>query len=460
MTEPTTPTAEVTEVTEERPHPLTPLVQVWVWIVGMAFFVGRQLLENPTQPIPADLARFPWWLAIVGVLGLVSIASNLWNWYTTRFVVTPTELRVEHKGVEHESKRVAYTRIQSVDVTQRFAARLLGMAELTIDVGGGSPIRLQYLSRTRATHLRDVLLARAHRHEADADAGASDLFSDTRPSDRVLVTIPTQELLLGAALSHELIALVVVTAIPLVIGVIVGQVLLIGGGLLPLVFSIGGFLSKRVIGQFNYTLAETSGGLRITRGLTSLTSETIPAHRVQAIRLHEPVLWRRIGRTRVDLSYLGLRKLTTDEDQAGASSIMLPIGSPDAVRTALHAVWPGLDLDAIVLNAAPRRARWIAPLAWPWLGWGVDDRVLVIRRGWWTRTTWILPHARLQSLRMSAGPVLRRLGLATVDAHTSDVGTSASMIMTDADARLFLAEESHRAREARGTQRLLGIVRA
>lgn len=442
---PITAALDTAIVSEERPHPLTPIVQVWVWLVGIAVFVGRQLLEAPSDLSPLDPGRFPWWLAVMVVFALASIGRNLWNWWTTRFVATASELRVEHKGVEHESKRIAYSRIQSVDITQRFAARLLGMAELTIDVGGGAPVRLQYLSRTRAVELRDFLLTRAHGREPGQPAETS-AWDDRGGDDVVLLRVPPRELLLGAALSHDLLALLLLAAVPLGIGLALGQPLLVGGGVLPLVFTIGGFLSHRVIGQYNYTLATSPTGMRITRGLTSLSSETVPVNRVQAIKISEPVLWRLTGRARVDLSYLGKQQLTTDEDQAGASSIMLPIGRPDDVRIAVDAVWPGVDVDAIPLRPAPAAARWLVPLSWPWVGYGWDDRVLVFRRGWWTRTTWVLPHARLQSVRAATGPLRRRLGVATIEVHTSELTGTATTFMTDEQASHFLFEELDRAR--------------
>lgn len=447
------PAASEAVLTAERPHPLTPLVQAWIWLVGTALFVGRQLLETPDLT-GLPLTRLPPWLLGFVALMVLSLGVNLWNWWTTRFVVTEHELRVEHRGLQHESKRVAYTRIQSVDLTQPFAARLLGLAQLSIDVGADATIRLQYLSRTRASELRDALLHRAHGRRAPVEGVPTSAWDDSGARDRVLLHVPPGELILGAALSHELLLLIGVTAIPLVAGVIVGQVLLVGGALVPMLVAIGGFLSRRVIGQFNYTLAETPAGLRISRGLTSLSSGTVPTHRVQAIRIAEPVLWRRIGRARVDLAVLGSGGLTSDEDQAGSSSIMVPIGRPADVRVALRAVWPGLDLDALALRPAPARARPAAPLTLPSVAHGWDDLVVVFRRGWWTRTTWIIPHARLQSALIEQGPLTRRLDVATVSLFTGELVGRATTLMEADEARAFVFAEMARARTARADELL------
>lgn len=435
---------------EERPHPLTPIVQVWIWLVGGAYFIVREFAESGGKDPRQMWSDTPWFFIVAAVVGVLSIVASLWQWWTTRFVVTPSELRIEHRGVGHDTKRVAFQRIQSVDVTQPFAARLLGLAQLTIDVGGSQPIKIEYLSRGRAVELRDLLLHRAHGRRGAAEAHATSALTDAGDADRVLIKVPPAELLLGAVLSHELLAMIAVTAIPFVIGVFLGEPLLVGGGILPMLFAIGGFLSKRVLGQWNYTLAETPAGLRITRGLTSLSSETLPVHRIQGIRLAEPVLWRRIGRARVDLTFVGMGKGSSDGEGLQATTVLLPIGRPADVATALHAVWPGFELDAIPLTPAPSRARLLAPLALPWIAHGWDDILLVLRRGWWTRVTAVLPHARLQSVRISQGPVERRLGVTSVEAHSAaTLGQNPAVFMTDADAALFLRGEAARARLAR-----------
>ncbi len=448
--------AEASVVSEERPHPLTPLVQAWIWLVGTALFLGRQVLESARDLAELRFADLPPWLLGFVAIMVVSLGVNLWNWWTTRFIVTDRELRVDHRGLRHESKRVAYTRIQSVDVTQPFAARLLGMAQLTIDVGADAPIRLQYLARGRATELRDALLHRAHGHAAPGEAVSTSAWDDTGAGDRVLLRVPPGELVLGALLSHELLLLIAATGAPLVAGLVAGgEVLLVAGALIPLLLAIGGFLSRRVLGQFRYTLAETPAGLRITRGLTSLSSGTVPVQRIQAVRIAEPVLWRRIGRARVDLAVLGLGGLTTDEDQAGSSSIMLPIGRREDVRVALDAVWPGLDLDAVPLRPAPRRARPVAPLTLRTVAHGWNAQVVVLRRGWWTRTTWVIPHARVQSARIEQGPVSRRLDVVHVALHTGELVGRATTLMDAAEARAFVFAELDRARTARTDELLV-----
>ena len=452
-----TPPGAPAAPTEERPHPLTPVVQAWIAIGAMVWFALQELangggLFNDL----GNLAALPWW-AIPGVLFLsVSLGLGLWEWWTTRFVIDADELRIEHRGLVHESKRIAYQRIQSVDVRQPLAARMLGLAELTIDVGADSSTRLAYLGRARAVELRDQLMARAH-GLGDVQVlppGGASAWDDLGAADRILIRLSPIELIVGALLAHELWMIVAALGIPMVLGVAFDlPMIAVGTGLVPLVLGAGGFLSRRVVSQFNYTLAETPAGLKITRGLTTLASQTVPVKRIQAIRVSQPVLWRLIGRYRIDLVVLGLGDLTDNGESSGGANVLLPIGDSAQVRTALRAVWPWVDLDAVRIVGSPPRARWLAPLAFPWLGHGFDDRVVVARMGWLTRSQVVVPHARLQSVRAHQGPLQRRLAVATVALHTSELLGQSSILHLDAHlARRFVLDEMTRARGARGAE--------
>lgn len=439
----------------ERTHPATPLVRVWLVLVALAWFVASELVNGGLSGL-ADLGRLfaGQWLLLALGLGLVgSLAIGWWSWFTTRFHVTEEELRIENSGAFTESRRIAYSRIQSVDINQPFAARLLGLAELVIDVGGGGDAtKLSFLTRRRAGELRDHLLARAHgvRTPGGAPHVPSSAWDDLAADDRILVRLHPGEIILAALLSLELLVLVAAFAVPFVAGIVLDQPLIaVGGGLVPLALALWGYLAKRVIGQFNYTLALTPAGLRITRGLTALSSQTVPAHRVQAIQVAQPVLWRLIRRYRVDVTVLGALEVDAGGD-VNSTTLLLPVGTADQVRVALDAVWPGLRLDAIAFTPSPSRARWLEPLAAGWNGHGFDALVLVARHGWFLRREFVVPHARLQSVALAQGPLARRLGLASVALHTSNPLGGGRIVHVDAaTARALVLDEMSRARTAR-----------
>jgi len=453
----------------ERAHPLTPFVRGWLFFVAMIGWIGKDYLPNSSRSGSSFEQWNPLYIGLVVlVIALLIGLSGLVTWLTTKFVADETELSVETGWLFRRSNRIAYSRIQSVDMVQPLAARIFGLAEVKIDVGGEGATKLQYLTRARATELRDYLMRRAHGQQvsvAESNASAAtNVLDDLGATDKVLIRVPAKDLIIGALLSHELLFIVLGFLLPaatvfgvgLLIATFTGRDIptanfAIGFGLLfPMAMAIFSFLSKRVLGQFNYTLAETRAGLRITRGLTSLTSQTVPANRIQSIRIAQPILWRLIGRSRLDIEVLGYGSLTGDEDSSGTSTILLPIGTQQMVDTALHAVWPGLRLDQIQFRRNPERSKVLDPLTYGWLAYGLDDQVVVARTGWLTRIQSIVPHARLQSVRVTQGPWERKLELANLEFHTTGLLKRHAIHHLDAaDARRLLFDEADRAKTAR-----------
>lgn len=463
---PPTPEPEPTGKVVERAHPLTPLVRGWVAVVAVGWALLQEQLPGRHQG-----ENLPWWVFVLAIfaVALIGLVAGFISWRFTKFIADETELRVESGWISRRSRRISYTRLQSVDVMQPLAPRLLGLAEVRIDAGAHDSTKLRYLSRKRAYELRDFLMLRAHGaqvsvHEARAQT-SDPLFVDVAASDKVIVTVQPHELLLGALVSHDLLSLLIAFGLPFAVvwGIStfthlpmesILPVVAVASGL-PLLISIGQYFARRVAAQFNFTLAQTQAGLRITRGLTNLTSQTVPVYRIQSIRLSQPLFWRPLRRYRVDLEVLGLGEATTRESSSNVSTLLLPIGSKAQVDAALDAVWPGLSLGAIRFAGSPRRARLLDPLAYSWNAYGLDDEVVVTRRGWLTRHQSIVPHARLQSVAAYQGPVERLLGLANVTFHTTGLLHTHAVIHVAADvARTLVYEEADRAMSSRDTELL------
>ena len=187
----------------ERPHPLTPLVRGWLILVAIAIGWGREIVTSASgdQFEPGGLA---WFLPVIGVVVLLAAIAGLVTWYFTRFVIDDEELRVETGAIFKKSTKIPFERLQSVDIIQPLAARMVGLAELRLDAGN-STTKLRYLSRGKASRLRDYLLTRAHGQQAsirdlDQEAAAS-IFTDLGVADRPLVHVPPQRLIVSFLLS-------------------------------------------------------------------------------------------------------------------------------------------------------------------------------------------------------------------------------------------------------------------
>ncbi len=440
---PSDPTASSGGTLVERPHWLTPLIRGWVVLLAISIGVGRELIPDGREP--SRLPPMEWLVPVVAAACLVAAATGFATWRFTRFVVNRTEVRIDTGAVFRSSKRIAVERIQSIDVVQPFAARLFGLAEVQIDVGGEST-KLRYLSRNRAYELRDYLLARAHGHRVTPEQTAQEhsptaILADLHAGDEVLVRVRTSTLLLAAVTSHEFFGILVTGFVAASFAWWLHQPWLALGFGIPTISTLLGFIGRRVTGQFNYSLTRRPTGLRISRGLTSLTSQSLPARRVQAVQISQSLAWRALGLYRIDLEVIGWGEQTDEEGTSGISTIMLPAGSADQVRVALAALWPAADYTGVELAAAPQRARWLHPFSAAFLGWGFDDRIIVTRHGWLVRRWQVVPLARIQSLRVSQGFVTRSMGVADLHVHTAGRGLAVHAAGIDA-AQLRAAREA------------------
>ena len=442
----------------ERPHPLTPLIRGWLVLVAIVVGLGRELVPDgsPTEDGPGF--SFGWLLAAVVVAVVLAAVAGFFSWYFTRFVIDSDELRIETGAVFKNSKKVPFERLQSIDIIQPFAARIFGLAELRLEVGSGdSTIKLRYLTRRQAAQLRDYLLTRAHGEPAivTAPGAEASIFTDLSSADKVLVTVSPQRLVASFLLSSEWLASFVAVVGTLIVTGIIGVVTFALPALIPAAVGAFSLISRRLVGMFNFTLAQSIRGVRVTRGLANLTSQSIPVNRIQGLRVTQPLLWRRFGWYRLDVSVLGYGTNEGEDNDSSATTVLLPVADADQVRLALSRVLPGVDLQGIELHPSPReRVRWLRPYDFWTLRYGYDDRVVITEHGWLTRTRNVVPHAKTQSVRLYQGPLQRALRLADVhfDITRGPVVAVARQIDQIA-ARALVLSELDRARAARAADR-------
>lgn len=98
-------------------------------------------------------------------------------------------------------------------------------------------------------------------------------------------------------------------------------------------------------------------------------------------------------------------------------------------------------LTALVLVAVERR----------WAAWGYLERDddLLVRRGVLVRRLSVVPYGRMQYVDVTAGPLARRLGLATVTLHTAAAATDAFVPGLRADEATRLRDRLAALGEAR-----------
>lgn len=441
----------------ERLHPVTPVLRSWRVLVVLLFLYaqerGRSAVDG--RGLPGHLELLIALAALVGCV-VVAVAASALSWRATRFTVDDEAVRL-HSGVIARRQRVArLDRLQAVDVVQPLVARLLGFAELRVEVAGGagSQVKLAYLREADAQRLRNLLLARSAGLDFEGDAAPE------APEQQV-VEVPLGRVAGSVLLSGTMAALVVVLLAVVVAAVTTRELGFLLGAFAPLVGFAGGLWTAFSRGA-NWRIATSPDGLRLRSGLLESRTQTVPPGRVQAVRLSQPLPWRPFGWWRVQVNVAGF---AGEGQESQSASTLVPVATAAEARTVLALVLPAIhdDLGADGLEAglrgtsadggwlvAPPSARWVDLVSWRRRGALVSEHALLLRRGRLRRELDVVPHERTQSLAVAQGPLQRRLGLASLALHSTPgpVGPRAEHLAA-AQALALLDEQAERARTAR-----------
>jgi putative membrane protein len=445
----------------KRLHPLSPLLHgiksVGVIIAALSWpALGQVGVERFTLGIAA--------------LGVVAVIFSVVGWLNTGYHVVGKELRIQDGLVWRRNRAIPLERLQAVELRRPLLAQLTGLAELRLEVVGGSKTEapLAFLTVRDASALRTRLLALAGRTggaqvpgspgPAAAGAGtAGPAVAVPAPPalERPLVRVRNADLVISQLLTPQAFFL------PLGIAFVVTQTVLEATwsfvGIASTITAMAGVLLqpvRRVLQDWDFRLArDPDGRLAVRYGLVETRSQIVPLNRVQSINVTWPLLWR--GKHWMHLR-LDIAGFANPESRDGKrSDRLLPVGDLPTGRALVWDVLPGVDLLTLRTFPPPERARWLHPFALHYLGAGLDRDVFVTRWGLLTRELSLVPYARLQSVRVVQGPIQRLLRLATVYADTAGGRSGVARDRDLADAWVLAAQLSERARLARGPAPLL-----
>lgn len=460
-----------TDVPWQPLHPLTPFVRGWKVVAGLLLVVGQQRgPELVSNGVPSrSEALFS--LAVIAGVAVVGVVYALLAWRRARYRVGSQTLQLRTGVLFRQERQARLDRLQAVDVVRPLLARFFGLAELSLEVAGSgdSKIKLSLLREADAQALRGTLLARA--------AGLS-YEGEVAPEapEREVLTVPVartvESLLRSVATIVGLLFL-----IGLLAAAVVTRSVAALAAILPAAFAVVSVLWSQFAGGFGFRVATSPDGVRLHHGLLTTRSQTVPPGRVQAVRLRQPLLWRRRDWWRVEVNVAGYGGGKRQDGQA-EENVLLTVGSraealavaalalpepalPELVgpdgRPAFDQLTPelveagltGRDGDAGYL-ASPRSARWLDPIGWRRRGVRVTATVLLVRRGVLVRELDLVPHARTQSLGLEQGPLQRRLGLVSFVLHSTrgPISPWARHLSAAAGAAL-LEQQSERAMSAR-----------
>ncbi|MEW1835241.1 PH domain-containing protein [Microbacterium sp. NPDC079995] len=456
--------SEMSDGDWHRLHPLSPLLRgglTLLVIIGIlvanlrdrliAFFLPEGFRWDEEDPVDFVLQNGIAVQAIVAVVvGLVVLLALFWTaWRFHTFRITGDEVEVRSGVLFRTHRRAPLDRVQGVNLTRPALARLVGLAKLEV-VGAGldANVKLEYLSTANAETVRgDILrLASGHRTKDAAGrkatggavasrvtAGISEIIDGveedgTEPES--IVRVPMSRLVLAGLLSGSTIWFILIV-VAVIVGLTVQPAWIIPalGASVPAAIGFGTYAVRQFIKTVRYSIAPSSAGVRVTFGLLTTVTETLPAGRVHAVDVRQPLLWRWGGWYRIRVNKLSGR--SASDASAAQMGDVLPIGTQADVERVLRLLLPSIPIGAELLDAglhgprdgdgyltSPARARVIDPLTWRRNGILLLPQAVLLRTGrLWPKLT-ILPLARLQSVRISQGPLARRLGLAALTGHT------------------------------------------
>ncbi|RDZ27498.1 PH domain-containing protein [Lysobacter silvisoli] len=465
------PTAAEAASAERRLHPMS-------WL-----FVLLQQLRQFIVPLIALLVfgrgdrNELWSLLAVGVL----VVLSLWQYFTYRYGTTGDSLVVRSGLLERSLRVIPFARIHNVALRQSALHRLFGVAEVRLESAGGAKPEAEM----RVLKMADALALEALvRRRGSVEAAAS-----AEPAETTLLTMSVGDVVrLGVVNNRGMFVVGAGVAafmpysrevfpndiMPREVGqfvmslfgwthnhhfgplqYVLGALLLIGA-VLAAVRLLSVLLA--LLQYYGFRLSEHGRRLTVERGLLARWRTSASRRRIQAWTLREGVLHRLLRRRSLEIE----TAVGETQDQERALRELAPIATPAACEALIEhllprAGWRGLDWRALplaswwrlfvpglpwlaIITAALcwRFGAWgLLALAWlPWaafkarqrarrIGYAVNEELVAVREGWWSRHWRFAEIDKLQALQLSRSPVDRRCGTATLWLDTAGAGALA-----------------------------------
>ncbi len=474
-----------------RLHPLTPLLQggiVLIVLFGIVlsnlqgrivsiFFPADELNEYMDElngdPVDWVLAN-NLWLAALGVIAgalVLFIGGFYLSWRFHKFRISEADVEVTQGILFRKHRRAPLDRVQGVNLTRPFVARLIGLAKLeVVGAGNDANVPLEYLTTRNAELVRsDILrlasgarIARAERtgnpsaaqraHILDTfGAGVTGLVSGAETpvgEPASVVSIPTERLIASTLISTSTIGLIAMAALIIVMVNVTDQPWILFS-LVPAFLAIAGVNISQLFKSLRYSIAPTPDGVRVVFGLTTTITEILPPGRVHALAVTQSLMWRPFGWYRIRLIRLSGKNIS--QGQVDQFQVVLPVGKRADVEKVLALLMPDVAASdwayAFEHGAArlpkndpftvtPKRAWFIRPLSFRRNGFLMHPRAIMLRRGQIWRSLAIFPLARVQSVAMTQGPLDRLLSVGTLQVHTVMGSFTGNLGAIDRDALL------------------------
>lgn len=411
------------------------------------------------------------------VFGLVATLALLSSWLAWRFFtyqILPGQLVIERGLIRRTRRSIPAERIQDVSIVQGPLSRLLGLAQVRIETGGGEADEglLDSVSLSEAHRLRAVLRGIRAGASVVADGAAAGDHAAAGLLDEAETTvfrIGFGRLLFSGLFKFSLVWIAAIFGLLQYFDQALGydreQWLDLYGAAerevqsrlnAPVLFSAAGAalvlgllagVVRTVLRNFGFTLSHTGVRFRYRRGLLTRTEVVVARRQIQLGLVQRGAVSGRLGWRAFRVQTLG------GSDEASGRQELAPFARPAEIDplVALAGLPPFEPSLLRPVSAAHRLGGLVAPLilAVAILGattvrlpaalllviligplavallrprfhrYGLAETSVQVTRGVLTGRDWTVPYDNVQAITVRRGPLQRRLGIATVRIDTA-----------------------------------------
>jgi putative membrane protein len=373
------------------------------------------------------------------------VVASVISWRYTGYEVIGRELRIHEGLLSRRTRAIPLERLQSAEIARPLQAKLAGLAELRLEVVGGGKAEapLAYLTLADARSLRTHILNLAEGTTAESRPEAE--------PEQVLYAVRDEDLVLSQALAPEVLFLPIAAAFVVLQFATGGSVGFIAiASTITALFGVILRPVRRLTRNWRFSLSRSGDKLDMRRGFAGANSQIVPLHRVQAVNVTWPLLWRPKNWIRVSLDIAAQGGARVDADDAGATTLM-PVATVEQGRSIVPLCVPGVDILGLALSGVPERAAWVAPLARNVLAAAATEHAFATVDGVLSRRLRVVPYARIQSVRVRQGWLQQRLRLATVYVDIAGAPAATAAERDVAEAFEMARELTLRAQAARSS---------
>ncbi len=296
-------------------------------------------------------------MAIAGAIALlVFMAIGIFlYWRRFEFQVGDNEIRIDSGILSRRHRSIPFDRIQDVDLTQGPVARLLGLAKLKFETGGGSSG-----PNAEEAVLHAIPLARAHdiRELVRARRGVTMAAVEPVETQLPIYAMDRRRLLLAGLFNFSLAVFAGLFGLTQTFGDVAGfdplnrsfwtkvaegsdplvqfafqhrAGAVIAGLILLLVIGAATGVVRTITRDYGFRVDRTEVGVRRRRGLLTRTDVTLPTRRLQAALIRSGPVRRRFG-------WAELKVQSLAQDEGSADHLLAPLARAGEIATILQAL--------------------------------------------------------------------------------------------------------------------------